>query len=122
MQIATRSGVVGPSTRFGTPAFDVLEEWVTTRFALQSAADVGVESSALAELNEILAGDARYDHAGEILDSLPHGAKLPETWVTGVGEGREWDKLSLYCRFSDVRHQNSQAFRSSGFPWLPALA
>ena len=84
------------------------------------SAPEGSETTALSSLVGLLneADDADAKAAEEL---LPGGARLPVTWVSGVGEGREWDKLGLYCRFSDVRHADRQAFRSSGTPGARAV-
>lgn len=103
-----RGGGLGPVTKLGILAMDSVEDWVgkskleiinlDTVDRLRLAREAG---SNVATSNDTTTGD-------EFVK--------PDTWVEEVGVGKEWDKVSLYCRFSDILRPGEEGFMSSGYP------
>jgi len=124
-QRALASGSSGngicPTTQFGSVAMDILEEFVTPRVKLDPRAPV--KAGADGGLTGLLwAANGEADtKAQAVVSTLPDGSPLPASWIDSIGEGRECDKLGLYCRFSDMAHEGDATFRNLGVPGARAV-
>jgi len=110
-----------PTTQLGSVAMDILEEFVTPRVKLDIRAPVKAGGGGgLAGLLWAGNGGAEAEVAAAV-STLPDGSPLPSSWMDAIGEGRECDKLCLYCRFSDMSHEGDPTFRNLGAPGARAV-
>ena len=113
-----RGGVLGPNSKLGSLGMDVTEEWVGTRLQLESVPVVAGGVFGGESIFSFGAGSEGSTVNGDEGESgverkLPDGGDLPDSWVEGVGIGRDMDKVSGYWRFSDIVHAEDPRFISS---------
>lgn len=106
-----RGGGLGPSTSNGSLAMDFLEDWMgrMNLAVLSGRDDGGFRSSA-----QTSAKGGQADSKGPQVSAVEQGR--PSTWVEDIGQGKEWDKVVGYIRFSDAIYPSEPEFSNSGEP------
>ena len=106
-----RGGGLGPPTKLGLLAMDSVEDWLGKSLP-EVVAPGGSDSNRLHGVD--IGRQANDDDFDEY--AYPGGLQRPESWVDGIGTGKEWDKVVGYWRFSDVVKPGEPNFLSSGKP------
>jgi hypothetical protein len=118
-------GTLGPSLLLSAPlsgvllpsvlCWDVIEDYLALSHKLEvlpPSSDVALSTSTQKDASGVSRGEG--DRTGE--QEFFSGLALPVSWVSGVGNGRESDKVGSYCRFSDVLSASEDGFISSAEP------